>query len=398
VVAITAATAPATATTIVIVGGLKAGMVDGEHDFPDGALKLERLIKASPDFARLKPKLKVYPVGFPKDLGEIADADVVVLYSGSHRDGTRQVQPLDDPAARAAVGRIMAKGGGLVALHQAFTSGDPATAAALREWLGGVRPAKADLALENAPLALAGGSHPVTSGVGAFNYLDEFYPTLELAKTALPVLTARIHVQQRAGAAVFQEPAKARTVAWTYQRPNGGRAFGYSGGHYLSSLDQPQVRKTLLNAILWSAKADVPAAGAESTVPALPPFGQPVPAVSQRVVLPAGDVAILPQPWGKLQWFVSREIGNSQVMTVGQATIAPGQANPPHWHPNCDEVLHVVRGHIMHRVGDKEYEMKTGDTVSIPEGTIHNARNIGQEDAILMVSFNSADRVAIGEN
>jgi oxalate decarboxylase/phosphoglucose isomerase-like protein (cupin superfamily) len=41
--------------------------------------------------------------------------------------------------------------------------------------------------------------------------------------------------------------------------------------------------------------------------------------------------------------------------------------------------------------------MRTGDTVVIPEGTVHNARNIGTEDAVLMVSFNSADRVAIGE-
>lgn len=51
----------------------------------------------------------------------------------------------------------------------------------------------------------------------------------------------------------------------------------------------------------------------------------------------------------------------------------------------------------MHRVGDKEYEMRAGDTVTIPEGTLHNARNIGTEDAILEVSFSSADRVAIGE-
>jgi quercetin dioxygenase-like cupin family protein len=84
-------------------------------------------------------------------------------------------------------------------------------------------------------------------------------------------------------------------------------------------------------------------------------------------------------------------------MTVGQATISPGKFNPPHWHPNCDEILHVVSGHIMHRVGDKEYEMHAGDTVVIPQGTIHNARNIGNKDAVLMVSFNSADRVAIGE-
>jgi quercetin dioxygenase-like cupin family protein len=84
-------------------------------------------------------------------------------------------------------------------------------------------------------------------------------------------------------------------------------------------------------------------------------------------------------------------------MTVGQATVGPDKANPPHWHPNTDEILHVLQGRIMHRVGDRVYEMKAGDTVVIPEGVVHNARNIGEEDAILFVSFNSADRFTIGE-
>ncbi len=61
-------------------------------------------------------------------------------------------------------------------------------------------------------------------------------------------------------------------------------------------------------------------------------------------------------------------------MTVGIATISVGKENPLHSHPNCDEILHVIQGHIMHRVGNKEYEMSAGDTVTIPEGTLHQAR------------------------
>ena len=51
----------------------------------------------------------------------------------------------------------------------------------------------------------------------------------------------------------------------------------------------------------------------------------------------------------------------------------------------------------MNRVGDREYEMRAGDTVTIPEGTWHNARNIGPEDAVLSISYNSADRISMGE-
>ncbi len=115
------------------------------------------------------------------------------------------------------------------------------------------------------------------------------------------------------------------------------------------------------------------------------------------MVLPRAEALVEPQPWGKLEWFASRALGNSTSMTVGMATISAGKENPLHRHPNCDEILHVLQGHIMNRVGDKEYEMQAGDTVTIPEGTPHNARNIGTEDAVLSISYSSPDRIAIGE-
>ena len=41
--------------------------------------------------------------------------------------------------------------------------------------------------------------------------------------------------------------------------------------------------------------------------------------------------------------------------------------------------------------------MGPGDTVSIPTGTVHNARNIGTEPAVLMVAFSTPDRQVVGE-
>lgn len=385
--------------TIVLIGGMKTGLPDAEDDYPDGVLKMVRLIKASPDFARLKPNVKVFPVGFPEDLAEIGDASVVVLYFGPRRPAG-SMNPVQDPEVKQAVGELMSRGVGLVALHQAFTVPEKNSDALFVDWLGGVRIAATDYTVETAPVTVATEAHPIANGVAAFNLLDEFYPTLEFdgESKVTPILNARIHIQHRKTDPVFEEPAATRVIAWAHERPGGGRAFAFSGGHYLASFDQPQVRTMVLNAILWAARGEVPESGVTTTIPTLPQPGQPTPAAEpHRVILPAGDVELLPQPWGKLKWFASRPLGNSTTMTVGEATVTPGKGNPPHWHPNCDEILHVVRGHIMHRVGDKEYEMRTGDTVVIPEGTIHNARNIGSEDAVLMVSFNSADRVAIGE-
>jgi quercetin dioxygenase-like cupin family protein len=116
-----------------------------------------------------------------------------------------------------------------------------------------------------------------------------------------------------------------------------------------------------------------------------------------NVARPA-DYAVEEQDWGRLVWMVSGALGNSTVLTVGKCFIAPGRSNPAHYHPNSDEVLHVVRGHIEHRVDDVWVKMQAGDTISIPLGAIHQARNIGSDEAEFVVTFNTADRQAIGES
>ena len=110
-----------------------------------------------------------------------------------------------------------------------------------------------------------------------------------------------------------------------------------------------------------------------------------------------GEYAVEEHDWGRLVWMVSGDIGNSESLTVGKCFIHPFRENPPHFHPNCDEVLHVVRGHIEHRVDDEYVEMSAGDTISIPTGGIHNARNIGDDEAELMITFSSPNRQTVGE-
>ena len=55
-------------------------------------------------------------------------------------------------------------------------------------------------------------------------------------------------------------------VAWAYERPDGGRGFGFTGGHFHTNWGNENFRKTMLNAILWIAKAEVPANGVQSVV------------------------------------------------------------------------------------------------------------------------------------
>ena len=96
--------------------------------------------------------------------------------------------------------------------------------------------------------------------------------------------------------------------------------------------------------------------------------------------------------WGSLSWFTSRAQDNSETLTTGMCVLHPGMENGRHYHPNCEEVLHVLQGKILHTVGDEGFEMSEGDTISLPLNVAHNAKNIGDCDAKLFICFSSADR------
>jgi len=104
-----------------------------------------------------------------------------------------------------------------------------------------------------------------------------------------------------------------------------------------------------------------------------------------------------PTPWGQLTWFASSALENSDKITLGECRINVGHENPRHHHPNCDEVLHVLSGKIIHTFGNDEIEMNVGDTITVPQGVIHNARNIGNTQAVMTIVFTDATRNTIGE-
>lgn len=338
-------------------------------------------------------RIEAYPDGWPKEPAVLENALTIVWYF----DGLES-HPLLDAKRRAQFKRLMTKGVGLVALHQAFTL-LPDDTLDLPNWLGGARYGMFDRANEKVDFEPA--THPISRGVGPFSYQDEFYPTIHFAsepRKIVPILTARMHVQP--------QPEKSepliRPVAWAFERQEGGRSFGFTGLHYLFALEHQQLRTLLLNAIVWTAGIEVPEEGIRSGLSATVSIESQRKESAQKTITKAmvrrlADYKVIAQPWGSLTWYVSGELGNSNTMTVGRAIIKRGQQSPRHLHPNCDEVLHVIEGHIRHTMDDTTVELLAGDTVSIPAGTRHNAANIGTDDAVLEISFSSADRQVVGE-
>ena len=100
-------------------------------------------------------------------------------------------------------------------------------------------------------------------------------------------------------------------------------------------------------------------------------------------------------PWGHLNWLCSGEIDAGAESTFGVCTIKPGERNPRHYHPNCEEVLYVISGQCEHSFGEDTYRLGPGDMIRLPMDVIHNAVNVGEGDLVCVISFSSPERQAV---
>jgi type 1 glutamine amidotransferase len=158
------------------------------------------------------------------------------------------------PERLAAFHRLAARKGALVALHWSVGAKDAQYIEGQLKLLGGTRggPQRKYQILETDVSRLAP-SHPVLAGVPDFRIKDEFYYRLELlpkeAPGFQPLLSAKIDGQDE-------------TVCWAWERPDGGRSFGYVGFHFHSTWERPEYRRLATNGVLWAMAIPVPETGA----------------------------------------------------------------------------------------------------------------------------------------
>lgn len=100
-------------------------------------------------------------------------------------------------------------------------------------------------------------------------------------------------------------------------------------------------------------------------------------------------------PWGTLKWLCNERLSPGALQTVGVCHIKPGQRNPRHYHPNCEEVLHMLAGTGQHSFDDASMELTPGMTIRIPAGVTHNMTNIGTEPIVCLILFSTGNRETI---
>jgi quercetin dioxygenase-like cupin family protein len=79
-------------------------------------------------------------------------------------------------------------------------------------------------------------------------------------------------------------------------------------------------------------------------------------------------------------------VSGREVIQV-RVDFAPGVAFPPHSHPG-EEIAYVIEGLLEYRLEDKPpVTLKAGETLFIPAGTIHAAKNVGSGNAAELATY-----------
>jgi len=208
--------------------------------------------------------------GYPKDKQVLADAATVVIFCTGHRGHLLRAH-LDEFDA------LMKKGTGVVMIHWATEAEKGKMGEKFLDWMGGF----CDLDWSVNPHWKGNfkdfPEHSICRGVKPFSVHDEWYYHMrfvEDTKGLTPILfdlppaeTLRRKDGPRSGNPTVRKAVaegKQQTVAWAYQRPGGGRGFGFTGAHNHDSWRNDGFRKIVLNAILWTAGVEVPKGGCPS--------------------------------------------------------------------------------------------------------------------------------------
>ena len=228
---------------LLLVGSGPDGHPAQTHEYMAGLKILSKLLKDVPG-------LEITTVRADEPWKEgpelIARADGVVLFLS---EGARWMN--HDPKRREALARLAARGGGIVALHWAMGTKDAKNIDACLQLVGGCHggPDRKYKVLET-DAVVADDKHPITAGIKDFRVRDEFYYRLKFVKAEglRPLLRVRID-------------DNAETVAWCWERPNGGRSFGFSGLHFHDNWRLPEYRRLIAQGVLWTLKKNIPKDG-----------------------------------------------------------------------------------------------------------------------------------------
>jgi hypothetical protein len=252
------------------------------HEFNAGVQLLAKCLKNTPQV-----RVDVVLNGWPQDEQIFEGADAIVFFM----DGGGRHEVVQENGRRLKlVDKLVSQGVGVGFMHFGVEVLKEQAGPEFRRWIGGHYENSFSCNPIWEPEFTMLPEHPITRGVHPFQIKDEWYFNIRFVsdlpgnkpatvdKTTLtPILVATPGDDVRDGPYVYPkgpyphiqaEKGRAEAVMWAVERPDGGRGFGFTGGHFHDNWANDDFRKVVLNALVWVTKAPVPENGVESHVTA----------------------------------------------------------------------------------------------------------------------------------
>lgn len=246
------------------------------HEFRAGSLLLQKRLETIPGLTTV-----LVTNGWPTKIVDRRRVDDNSVFDGAdaifiYADGGGRHPAIQGDRLEFLRG-LVAKGVSLGFAHYAVEVPADKGGAEWKEWIGGYYENAFscnpiwDAEVRQLPV------HPITRGVLPFATKDEWYFNMRFrdGKNGVrDIVVATPSDAVRDGPYVHPkgpyehiQAAKGRpeTLAWAVERPDGGRGFGFTGGHFHANWQNDDQRRLVLNALVWLAKLEVPANGVESS-------------------------------------------------------------------------------------------------------------------------------------
>lgn len=249
-----------------VAGGPSHGYGAHEH-YAGCALLAKELHAVLPQFQG-----NVHRGGWPSDPGFFEGAAAIVIFADGG-EGHPALPHLDFLKER------MNAGTGLVCLHYAVEVPKGPPGDAFIKLLGGYFEPNWSVNPHWTPDFQPLPDHPICRGVHPIHLEDEWYYHMRFVpgmEHVTPILSAvptsdtlsRPDGTHSGNPDVRKEVAAAipQHVAWAYERPEGGRAFGFTGAHVHWNWGDEMFRRLVLNAIVWCSQNEVPINGVPARI------------------------------------------------------------------------------------------------------------------------------------
>ncbi len=240
----------------------------GVHEFCAGVMLMERCLASVQGL-----KISSFINGWPPDISAFNNADAIHLFM----DGGQR-HPVIQEDRLQLMQKLIDKGVGFGAMHYALEVPKDNGGEQFVDWIGGyyetyysVNPLWTSH-FGNLP------NHPILRGVEPFSIRDEWYFSIRFREDKVgitPLLVDAPLDETRDGPYVhppgpydhiLEQKGKSEIVSWVVERKDGGRGFGFTGGHYHVNWGNDGFRKFVLNALVWLAGLDVLSTGVQCEI------------------------------------------------------------------------------------------------------------------------------------